>query len=432
MISRKQHIPDIDFANFALGNIKNLFVQNKIYINEEYQRGDVWKQGQKVELIKSIFNSYSIGVLVLYINDKGQFEILDGQQRLLTIFKYVSDKIDLPEDVTKYSELEENDKIFLNGYSVYYLKLKSHNPETKEEDIVQTFLRLQEGSPLNKAEKINAYRGTFKDVFLQERISQPMFTLMQGDKRFRLRLLSAELLLLELESDFKNKIFPSIDLPTFKVVINKYRSKISDIKVKFFRGNLDYIYESMNMMLTALTPRDLIPLYLLISYLRKHRADNSNLKNELSVFIENILQELNSFVITDTKPPKGMPANRFKTLMEYKTQARGATTSESIKYRFDFFLSEFEKQHNIILKDTKRLHDKEQKRILYLRQKGICLECNKIIDFRIDGSAHHVLAHKDGGKTDDLTKAVLLHEKCHQKLEKRISKENQNNNLKLF
>lgn len=47
----------------------------------------------------------------------------------------------------------------------------------------------------------------------------------------------------------------------------------------------------------------------------------------------------------------------------------------------------------------------------------------KEIDFRIDGSSHHLIAHKDGGKTDDLKNAVLLHSKCHIKLEKRISKE---------
>ncbi len=35
-----------------------------------------------IELINSINKRYSIGVLVLFINESGQFEILDGQQRL--------------------------------------------------------------------------------------------------------------------------------------------------------------------------------------------------------------------------------------------------------------------------------------------------------------------------------------------------------------
>lgn len=58
--------------------------------------------------------------------------------------------------------------------------------------------------------------------------------------------------------------------------------------------------------------------------------------------------------------------------------------------------------------------------ILYINDKGICPECNKQIGFRIDGSAHHIMAHKDGGETDSLGNAVLLHERCHPNLERRI------------
>ncbi len=153
----KQKVPDISFDFFTLAQIPKLFAEDKIFINSKYQRGDIWKHSQKVELIQSIINSYSIGVLVLFINDDGKFEILDGQQRLITIRQYLDDKLDLKKsDIENYSELDDREKNLLDAYSVYYIKLKSHDPESKEEDIVQTFLRLQEGTPLNKAEKINA------------------------------------------------------------------------------------------------------------------------------------------------------------------------------------------------------------------------------------------------------------------------------------
>lgn len=423
MIHRRQHIPDIEFDNFSFAQIKKLFDDKKIYINTEYQRGDIWKQRQQTELIKSIFSSYSIGVLVLYINDKGQYEILDGQQRLLTIKKYLVGTLVLEDtDIIDYANLEDKDKDFLNGYSIYYLRLKSHDPKTKEEDIVQTFLRLQEGSPLNKAEKINAYRGKFKDVFVETKENHPIFKMMGKEKRFRLRQLAAEMLLLQLEGDFTNLVFPGLDLPTFISVINKYEKNISEKQITFFRGNLDFLHQSLNMLLTAITPRELIPLYLLVSYLRINKADNTHLKDELSVFAEDILKDLNSFSIYDTTPPAGMSKADFKKFQEYKAEARKATTPESIQFRLKFFIEVFKKKQPFILKDEKRLHDKEQKRILYFRQKGICTECKKPIDFRIDGSADHVIAHKDGGITDDLKHAVLLHNKCHQKLEKRIAK----------
>ena len=323
MITRKQHIPDIDFDRFPFGNIKKLFDEKKIFINYEYQRGDVWGPTQQVELINSIVNSYSIGVLVLYINDNKQFEILDGQQRLLTINKYLNGLLSLKgTDLTLYAELDDKDKMFLDAYSVGYLKLKSHNTETKEEDIIQTFLRLQEGSPLNKAEKLNAYRGKFKDTFREIRETHNIFKFLGNDHRFRLRLLSAELLYLELDGDFTHSKFPSLDINSLRSAVKKYEKEISKTKVTFLKGNLDYLQHSLNMLLTAMTFRDILPFYLLVSYLRKHKADNSNLKNELALFCQDFLQKINSFSVYDTMPPTGMDKKLFFEYLNYKTEGR--------------------------------------------------------------------------------------------------------------
>lgn len=80
----KQKVPDLDWGYFTIAELPEL-LKNKIFINKEYQRGFIWRASQQVELIKSIENRYSIGVLVLFINDQGQYEILDGQQRVITI-----------------------------------------------------------------------------------------------------------------------------------------------------------------------------------------------------------------------------------------------------------------------------------------------------------------------------------------------------------
>ena len=91
-----------------------------------------------------------------------------------------------------------------------------------------------------------------------------------------------------------------------------------------------------------------------------------------------------------------------------------------MKYRFDFIKEKFEKEKPFIKKDKKRFHDEDQKRTLFFQQEGYCPECKKFINFHEDASAHHVVAHQHGGKTNDLTKAVLLHTKCHQDLEERL------------
>ena len=113
----KQMVPNIEFNKFVIAQLPELFESGEIHINKEYQRGDIWKPTQKIELLKSIENSYSIGVLVLFINDNGQFEILDGQQRLLTIKQYLEDSLDLSDTgIKKYSELDTQEKALLDAY----------------------------------------------------------------------------------------------------------------------------------------------------------------------------------------------------------------------------------------------------------------------------------------------------------------------------
>jgi hypothetical protein len=359
----------------------------------------------------------------LFINDDGQYEILDGQQRLLTINGYVSgkDRLFPTADIPKYGDLKLQEKTLLNAYCVFYLKLKSHDAESKEEDIVQTFLRLQEGTPLNKAEKINAYRGVFKDTFRAAREKNPLFTYLGKEKRFRWRQLAAELLLIELEGDFENRIFPDLDLPSLLRALKKYETAISGVKVKFFTGNLDYLANSLNVILTAFGPREVIAFYLLVSFLRKDKADNSKLVNELAEFAKEFLKNLNSFSIYDRRPPKDMSRKLFDIYLRYKQESKILTTGKSLRARLEIMHSEFKRLCPYIRRDHKRLHDTEQKRTLYFRQEGKCAECGKDMEFKVT-SAHHGIAHHKGGRTDDLKHAKLLHPRCHARLEKRLAK----------
>jgi hypothetical protein len=188
------------------------------------------------------------------------------------------------------------------------------------------------------------------------------------------------------------------------------------------------MHSSLNMILTAFTPREMIAFYLLASSLRKTKADKSNLQNEFDEFAEfaefakEFLRNLNSFSIYDNKPPRGMTRRIFETYRNYKQESKILTTGESLSNRLEIMLAEYQRMHPFITKDPVRLHDTEQKRILYFRQKGLCGECGK--EMRFDrASAHHIIAHESGGATDDLTNAALLHEKCHGKREKRRRKE---------
>ena len=58
----KQTVPDIQFAKFVIAELPELFRRNKIKINYEYQRGDIWKSRQQIELITSINKRYLVSL----------------------------------------------------------------------------------------------------------------------------------------------------------------------------------------------------------------------------------------------------------------------------------------------------------------------------------------------------------------------------------
>jgi len=418
----KQKVPDIDFKWWVIAELPDLFMNNEIFINTVYQRGDIWTPIQKVELIESINNRYSIGVIVLYLNDDDRYEILDGQQRLITIRQYTDGTLDLMNsNIAPYSDLGTQEKALLDAYCVYYIRLKSQDPDNKEEDIIQTFLRLQEGTPLNKAEKLNAYRGKFKETFRETRENHPIFTFLGNEKRFRWRQLAAEMLALELEGNFRNKIFPSLALTSMKDIVKKYEKDISANKIRTFKANLDFLTSSLNVILTAFQPREFISFYLLASYLRKYKADNTDLINEFAEYAVEFLKNLHLFSIYDTKPPLGMKKKIFDLYRTYKLESKVMTTSESLNKRLEIMLAEYDRLNTIITKDPKRLFDVEQRRTLYFRQQGLCGYCGRKMVFSI-ATGHHIIAHSKGGITADLDKSVLLHENCHKIIEKQILK----------
>jgi hypothetical protein len=47
----KQTVPDIDFNKFVIAEIPKLNAEGKIFINKEYQRGDIWKAGLSVLML---------------------------------------------------------------------------------------------------------------------------------------------------------------------------------------------------------------------------------------------------------------------------------------------------------------------------------------------------------------------------------------------
>src|SRR3989344_5952848 len=147
--------------------LKEIFFDKKhrpltrdIIVNPKYQRGVVWKHKQKIRLIESIANGYPIGFILLWKRSDKKYEILDGQQRITTIWEFanVKDKnkvyfIDSNNEKIYSRDLDKDRQIEFLSKRVDILVIRTigGEPIDQEQCVANIFTRLQEGTRLNTA-----------------------------------------------------------------------------------------------------------------------------------------------------------------------------------------------------------------------------------------------------------------------------------------
>ncbi len=67
----------------------------KLNIRPKYQREFIYKDKQRDDVIRTIKQNFPLNVMYWVENDDGIFEVLDGQQRTISICEYVAGKFSL-------------------------------------------------------------------------------------------------------------------------------------------------------------------------------------------------------------------------------------------------------------------------------------------------------------------------------------------------
>ena len=142
---------------------KGLFgLAGKLVIQPEYQRNYIYADGKKdVAVIHSILNKYPLGLIYFTKVGNDKFEILDGQQRITSIGRYVTGKFAIKDDQGMeqyFSGLAKNlqDLILNTTFTIYEC-------EGTEDEIKKWFETINiAGVPLNEQELLNAiFSGPF-------------------------------------------------------------------------------------------------------------------------------------------------------------------------------------------------------------------------------------------------------------------------------
>jgi hypothetical protein len=129
----------------------------------DYQREPhLWSLQEKGRLIDSILQNIDIPKLYFNRTVNGDFEAVDGQQRLWAIWGFLADEYECRVDgkLVKFSQLSPAKKAVIRNFTLQVTVLE----DAEEEYLRLLFLRLQLGLLLITGEKLHAASGAMKDL----------------------------------------------------------------------------------------------------------------------------------------------------------------------------------------------------------------------------------------------------------------------------
>ena len=281
----------VDKVDKSTSDLFRMIVEGELNLQPDYQRKFVWDKKTMSKFIESLLLSIPIPTIFLAENSNDTFEVIDGQQRLTTIFAFMKSKFSINEIEKFPYNLKELDVLVLNGLetlkqfnkkkycdmdntmqrkfnnvSLPVVIIKKDSTEDIKYDI---FSRINSGSiKLNNQELLNVmYRGELIDSL--NTISQKEIV----DKLFGYRPV------------LKKRFGYHEILLRAKVIegfVNSHNWKLEKIKVKN-KNNLNKEYRTYNGRLNTA----------ILEYLKEYRNDIQEASN-LTNFIEDSIQKVNT------------------------------------------------------------------------------------------------------------------------------------------
>ena len=184
-------------------------LKNNIDTRPDYQRPAVWKLSNKQLLVDTILRGYDIPKFYWKENNKDNFEVIDGQQRIRTIWDFHENKFKLAKDTVQIDDEDISNKYYKDlsinmrkKFDMYLIDVVIVYDVEKDDETREMFLRLQNGIPLRAQNKRHAMVGNMRDFVIK--ISKlPFFTEKVGykDNNLAHESTAAQLILLEINGE---------------------------------------------------------------------------------------------------------------------------------------------------------------------------------------------------------------------------------------
>ena len=141
----------------------------KLVIQPEYQRNYIYADGKKdVAVVDSLLKKYPLGLIYFVKVGKDKYEVLDGQQRITSFGRFVTNKFAVVDKNGMQQNFDGLDQVLQKR--IMDAKLTIYVCEGDEPEIKEWFKTINiAGVPLNEQELLNAiYSGPFVSAAKEE------------------------------------------------------------------------------------------------------------------------------------------------------------------------------------------------------------------------------------------------------------------------
>ncbi len=329
--------------------------RDEIKLDPPYQRmGDVWTHEKKQLLIDSILNDYDIPKIYFHIYDretvseKGiKYSVIDGRQRLETIWQFIEGKYNLSSDF----EYQRDPGLKLAGLG--YEDIAKEFPRiriqfdsfvlpivgvtTDDEFLIEDmFSRLNEAVPLNAAEKRNAMGGVavkvIRDISHHDYFENKIII---ANKRYQHLEVSSRILLSENSIQESNKL-----VDTKKVYLDKFVQDNfdNDQKMDNLKNDVEVVLNEMSKVFSESDELLRAQGNMVLYYLLFRNAMQSS---EIDKVSRRKLLQFRDELTTNRKIAENDYANSKFELLEFdRLSQQGTNDASNIRERLRV-LSEF-------------------------------------------------------------------------------------------
>jgi hypothetical protein len=445
-----------------LEELANAWRNRDLRVNPEYQRGPRWSEPQQQGLIDSLLRGYVLPLFYVHLKPRmNEFtretettvELVDGQQRLLAIRRYVDNEFPLPDPAKeargtvlptlmtaqsqprwvgkRFEELEPGDKERLLGRDLLVIYMSEEAPN----EVRDLFIRLQAGTPLTAQEKRDAWPGDFT-TFVIRHAGKPGHPASNPKEFFKL-VKRGRAVTVDEGEDYVDglvntrKFFAGLAM----TIMERERSgeDFVDLKGKtideFYKANLDLkgedpaavrVLEVLDLVANLPNFENLLarkPIPHSVAFHFALLVDSLNSKAYVPVWRDGVVGAFLAFQDDMAKARLHFKTTR-QSLPHYARfvvplSGSGSDTAMIIRPRHAFFLDQMYRKMNIRLRDDQRLFGPVEKEIIWNRDGRKCQNpgCGRQVNFR-EATIHHVIEHVAGGRTV-IENGVLICPECH-------------------